>query len=96
MKREEMISLLVLDRLDNRDDPERYMHLQKVLENGFRGFRNLSDKELMSEIRALGLERRLQNERYEGLDDFDEDHVFDSSLSVGHAFALQSISEYAR
>lgn len=96
MNREEMISLLVLDRLDNRDDLGRYLHLQKVLENGFRGFRNLSDKELLSEIRALGLESRCQEAFDDGQDDFADDHVFDSSLSAGHAFALQSFSEYAR
>ena len=52
MTRDEMIRLLVLDRLEFRDDQARYLHLQGVLENGFRGFRKLSDHEL--KFRRLG------------------------------------------
>lgn len=100
MTRDEMIRLLVLDRLEHRDDLSRYMHLHKVLENGFRGFRNLTDKELQSEVRALGLDTRteegLDDDMGNGLDDFVEDHVFDSSLSAGHAFALKLSSEYSQ
>jgi hypothetical protein len=98
MTRDEMIRLLVLDRLEHRDDFGRYLHLQRVLENGFRGFRNLSDKELLSEVRALGLDRGADD----GLDDdlaadsvdADEDGIFDSSLAAGHAFLLKAGSEY--
>ncbi len=91
MTRDEMIRLLVLDRLEHRDDLGRYLHLHKVLENGFRGFRNLSDKELMVEVSALGLNAGPD-------DDFDDqvnDEVFDSSLSVGHAFTLEPTREYS-
>ena len=91
MTRDEMIRLLVLDRLEHRDDLGRYLHLHKVLENGFRGFRNLSDKELMVEIRALGLSAAADD----SLDDLVDDDIFDSSLAVGHAFTLERPREYS-
>jgi hypothetical protein len=97
MTREEMIRLLVLDRLEYRDDQARYLHLQGVLENGFRGFRKLTDQELSTAIRALGLDAR-GDVASDGLDDDLEDPgddpIFDSSLSVGHAFALNQYSDY--
>lgn len=83
MTREEMIRLLVLDRLEHSDDVTRYLRLEKVLENGFRGFRNMSDKELASEIRILGLAA--------GGDVIDEDleeQAFDSSHAAGHGYYL--------
>lgn len=83
MNREEMIRLLVLDRLEHSDDVARYMRLEKVLENGFRGFRNMSDRELATEIRLLGLVA--DSERID--DDFD-DQAFDSSLNAGHGYYL--------
>ncbi len=98
MTRDEMIRLLVLDRLEYRDDQARYLHLQGVLENGFRGFRKLSDHELASEIRALGLDRRL--EATDGLDDdldaFADDSLFDSSLAVGHVFSLKHSADFSQ
>ncbi len=97
MTRDEMIRLLVLDRLEFRDDQARYLHLQGVLENGFRGFRKLSDHELAAEIQALGL--NVRGELADGLDDdleaFADDSLFDSSLSVGHAFNLRASSDYS-
>lgn len=98
MTRDEMIRLLVLDRLEYRDDQARYLHLQGVLENGFRGFRRLSDHELAAEIEALGLDRRL--DVADGLDDdldaFADDGLFDSSLSVGHVFSLKQSADYSQ
>lgn len=101
MTRDEMIRLLVLDRLEYRDDQARYVHLQKVLENGFRGFKKLSDKELAAEIRALGLNNGPKDDDI--ADDFDDeadafadDHLFDSSLVVGHAFNLKQSGEYSQ
>jgi hypothetical protein len=98
MTRDEMIRLLVLDRLEYRDDQARYLHLQGVLENGFRGFKKLSDHELIAAIRALGLESRCDAVS-DGLDDDlgpeDDDPIFDSSMSVGHAFALRQYSDYS-
>lgn len=99
MTRDEMIRLLVLDRLEYRDDLARYLHLQRVLENGFRGFRELSDHELAAEIQALGLDRRL--DAADGLDDddpdaFADDSLFDSSLSVGHAFSLRQSADFSQ
>lgn len=91
MTRDEMIRLLVLDRLEHRDDLGRYLHLHKVLENGFRGFRNLSDKELMVEVRALGLTVSSDD----GLDDLVDDDIFDSSLAAGYAFSLERPREYS-
>lgn len=96
MTRDEMIRLLVLDRLEHRDDLGRYLHLHRVLENGFCGFRNLSDKELLCEIRALGLEGGGSDRWDDGLDDFADDGVFDSSLSAGHAFSLRLTSEHSQ
>lgn len=100
MTRDEMIRLLVLDRLEYRDDQARYLHLQGVLENGFRGFRKLSDSELSAEIRALGLDvgfdEKLDDERDDDLDGCADDRLFDSSLSVGHAFPLRFSREYSQ
>ena len=93
-----MIRLLVLDRLEYRDDQARYLHLQGVLENGFRGFRKLSDRELAAEIQALGLDERLDVS--DGLDDdldvFADDSMFDSSLSAGHAFMLKQSADFSQ
>jgi hypothetical protein len=98
MTRDEMIRLLVLDRLEYRDDQARYLHLQGVLENGFRGFKKLSDHELSAEIQALGLDRRFDTA--DGLDDdldaFADDNLFDSSLSVGHAFILKQSADFSQ
>lgn len=98
MTRDEMIRLLVLDRLEYRDDLARYLHLQGVLENGFPGFRKLSDQALAAEIQALGLDRRL--DAADGLDDdceaFADDSLFDSSLSVGHAFILKQSADFSQ
>jgi hypothetical protein len=99
MTRDEMIRLLVLDRLEYRDDQARYLHLQGVLENGFRGFKKLSDHELSTEIRRLGLDVRfdvVSDGLDDDLDDFSDDHLFDSSLSVGHAFALKWSADYSQ
>lgn len=101
MTRDEMISLLVLDRLEYRDDHARYVHLQKMLENGFRGFRKLSDKELAAEIRGLGLnggpKDDIADDVDDGLDAFaDDDHLFDSSLVVGHAINLKQSGDYSQ
>jgi hypothetical protein len=99
MTRDEMIRLLVLDRLEYRDDQARYLHLQGVLENGFRGFRKLTDHELSAEIRALGLDVQF-DAASDGLDDdldcFGDDRLFDSSLSVGHAFPLKQSGDYSQ
>lgn len=92
MTREEMISLLVHDRLTYRDDLARHMHLHKVLENGFRGFRNLADSELIIEIQALGLDVG-DDASDEELDDFSDDLVFDSSLSAGHGLSFNFSGE---
>lgn len=98
MTRDEMIRLLVLDRLEYRDDQARYLHLQGVLENGFGGFRKLSDHELAAEIQALGLDSQL--DAADGLDDdldaFADDSLFDSSLSVGHAFILKQSADFSQ
>jgi len=96
MTRDEMIRLLVLDRLEHRDELGRYLRLHKVLENGFRGFRNLSDKELMIEIRALGLADEATDRADEGFDELADDQVFDSSLSAGHAFGFELSREYSQ
>lgn len=93
MTRDEMIRLLVLDRLEYRDDQGRYVHLQKVLENGFRGFRKLSDRELAAEIKALGLDRR--PDAADDLDAYADDNPFDSSLSVGQAFIHKTSADYS-
>lgn len=98
MTRDEMIRLLVLDRLEHREDFSRYLHLEKVLENGFRGFRNLTDQELVGEIRALGLEtpgdNGLSEDSGEVDNDLNSDDIFDSSLMAGHAFSLKTSGEY--
>jgi hypothetical protein len=98
MTRDEMIRLLVLDRLEYRDDQARYLHLQGVLENGFRGFKKLSDHELSAEIEALGLNRRF--DATDGLDDdldaFADDNLFDSSLSVGHVFIFKQSADFSQ
>lgn len=98
MTRDEMIRLLVLDRLEYRDDQARYLHLQGVLENGFRGFRRLSDHELAAEIEALGLDRRFDaaDGLDDDLDDFADDSLFDSSLSVGHVFILKQPVDFSQ
>jgi hypothetical protein len=98
MTRDEMIRLLVLDRLEHREDFSRYLHLEKVLENGFRGFRNLTDQELLGEIRVLGLETPADNGRCEDQEEVESelnnDDIFDSSLMAGHAFSLRNSGEY--
>ncbi|PKO41739.1 MAG: hypothetical protein CVU33_00105 [Betaproteobacteria bacterium HGW-Betaproteobacteria-6] len=98
MTRDEMIRLLVLDRLEYSDDLARYLHLQGVLENGFRGFRALSDHELAAEIQALGLDRRLDaaDGPDDDLDAFADDNLFDASLSVGHVFILEQSADFSQ
>lgn len=100
MTRDEMIHLLVLDRLEYRDDQARYLHLQKVLENGFCGFKSLTDKELVAEIRARGLNDAANDDI---ADDFDaeseadvDDHLFDSTLVAGHAFTIWTSGDYSQ
>jgi len=94
MKREEMIRLLVLDRLEHREDMGRYMHLHHVLENGFRGFRNLSDAELSAEISALGLDRGIDDE--EPGDDVDDHCIFDSSRLAGFGLSIDTTADHSR
>lgn len=105
MTRDEMIQLLVLDRLEYRDDHARYLHMQKVLENGFCGFRKLSDKALALEIKRLGLgaqdqasDRGENRGEYcdEASDDFSDDYLFDSSLAVGHVFSVNQSSDFSQ
>ena len=100
MTRDEMIRLLVLDRLEYRDEQARYLHLQNVLENGFCGFRKLSDSQLSDEIRALGLSDRPDEDCAdvddEALEALADDTIFDSSLSVGHVFSFRQSGEYSQ
>ncbi|KAB2923277.1 MAG: hypothetical protein F9K30_11050 [Dechloromonas sp.] len=94
MKREEMIRLLVLDRLEHREDLRRYMHLHHVLENGFRGFRNLSDDELRTEIRTLGLDAAFDRDpdASAGDDALDDDADFDSSRLAGFGLPVDFVA----
>lgn len=57
MKREEMVRLLVVGCLECSGSLWGALWLQKMLENGFRGYANMSDRELAAEIEARGLDR---------------------------------------
>jgi hypothetical protein len=95
MTRDDMIRLLVLERLENRDKMNGYLHLHDMLENGFRGFRNLSDKELLSELRARGLEQQSELP-VDDFDDFSDDRIFDSSLAAGHGIFAGASGEFSQ
>lgn len=84
MTRDEMIRLLVLDRLEHSDDLRRYMRLQRLLENGFRGFRNMSESELAAEVGILGLGAGTGEAEQDALGEAINDHFFDSSLVAGY------------
>lgn len=84
MTRDEMIRLLVLDRLEHSDDLRRYMRLQRLLEDGFRGFRNMSEGELAAEIGLLGLSAGTGEGEQDALGEAINDHFFDSSLIAGY------------
>lgn len=100
MTRDEMIRLLVLDRLEHRDELTRYMHLQRVLENGFRGFRNMTDRELQAEVRALGLDVRAgggQDDVFDvGMEEIDEDYAFDAMLAISNGARADRSGEYSQ
>lgn len=98
MTRDEMIRLLVIDRLEHRDELTGYMHLQRLLEHGFRGFRNLSDRELHAEMRALGIDAGAGVDDVGGIDfDDDEDSpLYDTRYVVSHAGFPESPGEHSR
>ena len=62
MTREEMIQLLVLNGLERQGSLRGTLWLQRLLEHGFRGYANLTDKELAAEMRARGLDCDLEDE----------------------------------
>lgn len=92
MTREEMIRQLVLARLTSGDDIDRHIQLGNLLEEGFPGFRNFTDRQLKSEIRGLGLDTE-DDAAEPPFDCYLQDEVFDSSLSAGHGLALNFASE---
>lgn len=55
MRREEMIAALVADCLVEILDGERTFWLQRVLEEGFRGFAQFGDAELRAELQRRGI-----------------------------------------
>jgi hypothetical protein len=57
MTREEMIQLLIVHGVEYADSFRGTLWLQKVLEQGFRGYANMSDDALAAEIVAQGLDR---------------------------------------
>ena len=77
MTREEMIQLLVLDRIEYGSDCQRYTWLQNVLEFGFGGFANMSEPELMVEMDALSsrptMDAAMIDPDHHDGDDFDDD-----------------------
>jgi hypothetical protein len=52
-----MIQLLVVQGVDSVDSFRGTLWLQKILEQGFLGYANLSDEALAAEIVAQGLDR---------------------------------------
>jgi len=57
MLREEMIEILVISGLEGVASLQGTLRLQNILEHGFRGYGNMSDRELAAEIEARGLNR---------------------------------------
>jgi hypothetical protein len=56
MQREKIIEALVVDCLVSIFDRNRYCWLQGILENGFRGFAQMSTQELLLELKHRGLD----------------------------------------
>ena len=56
MEREQIIEALVVDCLVSIFDRNRYCWLQEILENGFRGFSQMSTQELLMELKHRGLD----------------------------------------
>jgi hypothetical protein len=50
MTRQEMIQLLVADRLEHGSGPAGYLWLEKAIEFGFVGYANMADAELATEV----------------------------------------------
>lgn len=56
MQREQIIEALVVDCLVSIFDRNQYCWLQGILENGFRGFAQMSTQELLMELKHRGLD----------------------------------------
>lgn len=70
MHRESMIDLLVLDCFEKMTDSSRGIWLLSILREGFVGFANMDDAQLLGEFVRRGL--RVREETVIGHDDWDD------------------------
>jgi hypothetical protein len=73
MQREQIIEALVVDSLVSIFDRNQYCWLQGVLENGFRGFAQMSTEELLMEMQHRKLDAAL-------CENADKDIDFDDNI----------------
>lgn len=82
MRREHMIEALVVDSLVRILDRNRLVWLNEILEQGFKGFANMSNDELKREFAARGLSSSELEPAQDdfGQDDEDEQNLLQSRL----------------
>lgn len=74
MDRETLIQRLIVESMHRIVDRQRTSQLLNMLENGFRGFRKMNDKELKMELSRCGLDL---DDDATAVIEFDDDHDFD-------------------
>ena len=93
MDRETLIQRLVIESMHRIVDQQRTSQLLNMLENGFRGFRKMNDKELKMELSRCGLD---QDDDALAVMEFDDDHDLDdddyesSMMSGASGFHMDS------
>lgn len=83
MDRDLVVQRLIEDELKRLERGRQSLWLMRVLENGFQGFGNMSEAELMSELRRRGLKAEFESPVEpddEADDDEDEDDDEDGEI----------------
>jgi hypothetical protein len=83
MDREQLIQRLIHDQLEKLDSHKYSHRLLRVLEDGFRGFAEMSDEELAEELSRRGLDGEL-----DGAEPADEPAVADEDEEDGDIRSL--------
>jgi hypothetical protein len=73
MTRQEMIQLLVADRLESGSGPAGYLWLEKTIEFGFTGYANMSDAELAAEVQRRRLDVPIEAPAHDDDPQWDEE-----------------------
>ncbi len=89
MDRETLIQTLIVETMHRIVDQQRASQLLDILENGFEGFRNMTDKALTMELSRCGLD---MDDDASPVMEFDDDHdelddhdEYDTALMAGYS-----------